>query len=221
MKFDTTLKIRPLIALFFIEVLMAASVQASPVFEYQLWMQAETSLELGVFQIKGKIVNTGTVSLDLTPQWSALTGAHGYDTITTCDSACFHAQLTGNVLLPGESFDLIWLSGEYLSPVGPGGCTADIPGQACASVGLIPLGSDWQWNSGGFIPELLVRSDYVDGPVDESIFNILTISQDLAGNYISGSPLTEVPLPPAVYMYFSGLIGLLLANKASRRTEAS
>lgn len=191
---------------------------ALPVFEYELWMQAETSFDVGQFEIAGKIVNTGTVALNLTPQWGALSGAPGSNTFTTCDLDCVSNQLSGSILEPGQSFNFIWMAGDIQDVTGPGSCTADISGLACASVGLIPLGSDWHWGSGGFIPELLVSSVWVNGPANTALpFNKTIINLGLAGQYITGTPLAAVPEPSTLFLLGSGLVGLGFVRRRFKR----
>ncbi len=47
---------------------------AGPVFEYELWMQSETSLDIGSIEVQGRIVNSGSVVLDFATKWGALGG---------------------------------------------------------------------------------------------------------------------------------------------------
>jgi len=139
-------------------------VEASFVFEYEIYMQAETSLDIGPIEVQGRVVNTGTVSIDLSAQWGALGGLPSNIGATTTGLSNVHDQLNGLTLAPYESLDFIWLSGTQEQNLES--YAGDL---LSGSFGLIPLGSDWHWTSGGFIPELLVSSEWVNGPADTSL----------------------------------------------------
>ena len=71
---------------------------AFPFFEYEIWMQAETSLDIGQIEVQGAIVNMGSAPLDLTAQWGALGGLPSNLNETTPGLEYVHQQLNGNIL---------------------------------------------------------------------------------------------------------------------------
>lgn len=188
---------------------IAIPAYALPVFEYEIWMQSETSLDIGNIKVQGQIVNTGMVSLDLTAQWSALGGTPSNLNSTTCGLECLNAQLNEKVLNPGGTFYFTWLSGTQEENL------SNRSGELLSgSVGLIPLGSDWNWTSGGFIPELLVSSVWVNGPADTTLqFNKTKINLEVAGQYINSSPLASVPEPNTLLLLGSGIVWIGFVRK--------
>jgi len=179
---------------------------AAPFFEYELWMQPETSLDKGVIEVKGRVVNTGDVAINLTAQWAALGGLPSNLNATTCGLECVMNQLYGAILNPNEHRDFLWLSGSQ---------EEDLSSRAgeflFGGLGLIPYGSDWHWTAGGFIPELLVSSEWINGTIDETLpYNKIVINLNTAGSYIQGSPLTSVPEPSTFLLLGAGLAGILL-----------
>lgn len=160
---------------------------ATVVFEYELWMQAQTSLDAGPISIQGKIVNTGGATLNLTPDTVSIAGIPSNLNLTTCDDPCIRQQLTGFVLAPGATFSFLWLDGTQ---------TENISGFAgsvfSASVGLVPVGSDWTWTAAGNIPGTLVSSEWVNGPVNTSLpFNKQIINLTTVGQFMN----TPTPIP--------------------------
>ena len=175
--------------------------EASSIFEYEIHIQAETSLAIGPIEVQGRVVNTGTVSIDLTSQWGALGGIPGSIGSTLTELSHVHDQLMGLTLDPNNSLDFIWLSGTIEENV-----SAYAGGFLSGSLGFIPLGSDWHWTSGGFIPELIVSSEWVNGAADTSLpFNKVVINLDSAGDYIE---VTPIPISSAIWLFGSGLIGI-------------
>ncbi len=161
--------------------------KATLLFEYELWMQAQTSLDAGPISIQGKIVNTGGATLNLTPDTVSIAGIPSNLNLTTCDDPCIRQQLTGFVLAPGATFSFLWLDGTQ---------TENISGFAgslfSASVGLVPVGSDWTWTAAGNIPETLVSSEWVNGPANTSLpFNKQIINLTTVGQFMN----TPTPIP--------------------------
>lgn len=191
--------------LFTLTLVLPTICRAIPLFEYELWMQAQTSLDQGSLEIHGRIVNTGTVALDLTRYWGALAGLPSHLNDTTCGLSCVHEQLAGVILYPGSTLDIVWLSGTQ---------EQDLSRRAGAllegSLGFIPYGSDWHWAQGGYLPELQVSSEWVNGPADPTTpFNNVVINLDVAGQYIESTPLISVPEPSSILLLLSGLIALV------------
>ena len=109
------MKISALFIALFI-TLVSTQVYAAPVFEYELWMQAKTSLDMGPIEVLGKVINKGTATLDLTGRWGALGNIPGQLSSTTGLEEV-HSQLSGHTLNYGESFNSIWLSGTIESDI--------------------------------------------------------------------------------------------------------
>lgn len=197
---------------------LLSSAANSAVFEYQLLMQAETSLDQGPVHVAGMLVNTGTVTLNAFPQGTSLAGLPSNLNQTTnwCGfdaSACLISQFpVDGTLAPGESFSFTWLAGTQ---------EENISGYAGLSLSgllaFVPLNSDWVWTEGGHLTDLIVESLWVNGPANMNLpFHVSTINLAIAGQYISGSPLTEVPLPATVWLFGSGLLALLgISRKTS------
>lgn len=180
------------------------------IFDYEIWMQAETSLDTGSIEVLGKVVNTGTTTLNRSPQWAALGGRPSSLSSTTTGLEYVNAQLEGGILNPGESFSFIWLTGTQEQNLHS--WSGDL---LEGSFGLIPYNSDWHWTQGGFIPELLVHSTFVNGLADTSLpFNKVVINLETAGQYIVGTPLESVVPEPATLSLLSfGLLGLVLKRR--------
>lgn len=195
-----------IIFVFFACFFTISSVQAALIFEYEIWMQAETSLDIGPIEVLGKVVNTGTVLLDRGTQWAALGGKPSNLSSTTTGLEYVNQQLSGGILNPGESFSFVWLTGTQEQDLQS--WSGDL---LEGSFGLVPYGSDWRWTLGGFIPELLVHSTFVIGPADNSLpFNKVVINSGTAWKYIRGTPLeASIPEPATVLLLGFGLLGLV------------
>lgn len=189
------------LSIFSLLFVLPTIIRATPLFEYELWMQAQTSLDPGLIEVQGRIVNTGTVALDLTNTWGALGGLPSNLSSTTCGLSCVHNQLNGIVLFPEDALDFIWLSGTQ---------EEDLSSRAgrflSGGLGLIPYQSDWNWTQGGFIQELLVFSEWITGPIDSTLpFNRVVINLDVAGHYIESTPFASVPEPSSMPLILTGL----------------
>ena len=183
---------------------------ALPFFEYELLMQAQTSLDMGSIAVQGQIVNTGTIALNLTPQTISFVGLPSNLGLTTCDHACVQLQLSGSVLAPGNSFSFLWLSGTQAENLS--GFAGSL---LSASIGLVPLGSDWTWTAAGNIPEILVSSEWVNGAADTSLpFNKRIINLATAGEFMNTpTPLTQVPEPFSLLYLGFGLATLMALSR--------
>lgn len=186
---------------------------ASFIFEYEIWMQAQTSLDIGSIEVLGSVYNTGAVTINLSPQWSALGGKPSNLNQTTTDLSYVNQQLSGGGMLGvGENFPFIWLTGTQEQNLSS--WEGDL---LSGSFGLIPYGSDWYWTSGGFIPELLVNSEFVNGPADTSLpFNRVVINLESAGQYIN-TPTPLIPEPSSLFLLSFGLLGVGLLRKRFKR----
>ncbi len=184
--------------IFSVLYLLAFNVSAAPIYEYEVWIQAKSSLDTNDITVAGRIVNTGTVTLDLTAQWGYLGGFPSLG----CGLECVHNQLNGLTLDAGQSIDFFWMnethSEDWSSYAGA---------QTYGGLGLIPLGSDWQFNESKL--SYLAYGELVNGAVDSTIFNKVTINLDIAGSSITGTPLSSIPIPSAVWLFGSGLISLI------------
>ena len=191
-------------AFFICFVIGSSTVQAAIIFEYEIWMQAETSLDIGPIDVLGRVVNTGTAILDRSSKWAALGGKPSNLSSTTTGLEYVNEQLNGGILNPGESFPFVWLTGTQEQDLQS--WSGDL---LEGSFGLIPYGSDWHWTQGGFIPELLVHSTFVNGPADTSLpFNKVVINLETAGQYINGTPLeAPIPEPASLFLLSFGLLG--------------
>lgn len=192
-----------------------AFAQATPIFEYEIWMQAQTSLDTGSIEVKGNILNTGLAILDLSPRWAALGGLPSNLNETTSGLEHVNQQLKGALSLD-ENFPFIWLIGTQEQDL-----SSYSGSLLSSSIGLIPLGSDWHWTSGGFIPELLVYSEWVNGPADSTLpFNKVIINLDTAGQYIEtpSPPPHVIPEPSSLFLMGFGLLGAgLFKRKAGKK----
>jgi len=200
--------------LLILPLFLCASLAHSAAFEYELWMQAETSLDVGDISVAGKIVNTGTVALDLTSQIGIIAGIPSNLNDTTCSLFCLNTDLSGLTLSAGESLNINWLFGTQEEDL------FNYAGEELhGSLGFIPLGSDWNWTAGGYIPELLVSSLWVNGDTNTSQFNKTVINLDVAGQYMNYSELSSVPVPAAVWLFGSALLGLFGFNQRNKEVE--
>jgi len=160
---------------------LAIEVTEGPLFQYELWMQAQTSLDMGPITIHGRVVNSGEVSINLTPQTTSTLGGPSNLLSTTCESPCVRQQLSGLVLAPGGQVSFSWLSGTQTENL-----TGFSGSLYSASIGLIPLGSDWTWTHAGNVPEILVNSEWVNGPPNMALpFNKRIISLATAEQFIN------------------------------------
>ncbi|MEO8326092.1 MAG: VCBS repeat-containing protein, partial [Nitrospirota bacterium] len=135
-------------------------------FEYEVWMQPQTSLALGPFAIEGKIVNSGTLPIRLSPHSSSI-GSWPVDPgfVVTCDLPCSLDQLGDDAILePGESVSFNWLSGNITRNM-------DFFAGIFFEAFICLLPADLGWNCNGTAPtsHLLVQSQWVAGPADSNI----------------------------------------------------
>ena len=160
-------------------------------FEYEVWMQAQTSLDPGSFAIEGKIVNTGTLPLRLPPQgvsagnWPADPGF-----VVTCDIRCLLDHLENQALLePGESFTFNWLTGTITTNMS---WFAGIffEGFLC----LLPVDLGWDCHGTGDVTHLLSQSQWVAGPLDfrlpfsKKVYNLGTLGSVINFPYKATTP---------------------------------
>jgi hypothetical protein len=144
-------------------------------------MQAQTSLDAGSLAIQGKVVNTGRAPLNLTPQMISFQGLPGNGITNVCDNICIQQQLAGLVLAPGQTFSFTWTTATIT-----GNPASHAGGLFSASVGLVPLGSDWGWTAGGNVPEILVSSEWVNGPTNTALpFNRRVINLATANQFMN------------------------------------
>ena len=135
-------------------------------FEYELWMQAQTSLDLGSFAIEGRIVNTGTLPLRLPYQGGSIGSWPGNPGVTvSCDLSCLSDELESHgILEPGESITFNWISGTITEDVSS---FAGIffEGFLC----VLPVDLGWDCHGAESISPRLAQSQWVTGPADSSL----------------------------------------------------
>ena len=72
MKFSIGQLNTSLLLILFLTVSLANPYLGASIFQYELWMQAQTSLDMGLIEVEGRMVNTGSTPLELPPQQGAL-----------------------------------------------------------------------------------------------------------------------------------------------------
>ncbi|HNP31110.1 MAG TPA: FG-GAP-like repeat-containing protein [Nitrospirales bacterium] len=155
-------------------------------FEYELWIQAQTRLTAGPVAIKGRIVNTGTLALNFPPQNTVL-NLSGIFLDKSFDG------LWGNGLLePGAALSFNWLTGTIPENWNPGSDEI-FP----SYLTLLPADSALRWNISHAYPEdledLYMQHKWVAGPTDTSLpYNKKKYNRDNYGHYIHFSPQQEV-----------------------------
>jgi hypothetical protein len=108
-------------------------------------------------------------------------GLPGNGITNVCDNICIQQQLTGLVLAPGQTFSFTWTTATIT-----GNPASHAGGLFSASVGLVPLGSDWGWTAGGNVPEILVSSEWVNGPTNTALpFNRRVINLATANQFMN------------------------------------
>ena len=155
-------------------------------FEYELWMQSQTSLDAGAFAIEGKIVNTGTLPLTLPPQSASVGSWPGDPGVTlTCDFGCVLDELENHgTLEPGESMTFNWLSGTFAYSIDAfAGLVFE--GFLC----ILPVDLGWNCQGQGTISHLMAQSQWVTGPADirlpfnKKVYNVGTMGPILGFPY--------------------------------------
>ena len=160
-------------------------VDAENFFEYELWMQAQTSLQAGSVAIEGRIVNTGTLPLKLPPHNWYFPQITGNGLMFDCWFACFFVDYR---LEPGESLSFIWLNGTITGDV------SSWAGEAFESfLALLPADSALTWQieplHPAWVPEVFLQSQWVTGPADTSLpFNKKIYNRDSYGQFINFPP---------------------------------
>ncbi|MDR4485410.1 MAG: FG-GAP-like repeat-containing protein [Nitrospirales bacterium] len=161
------------------------NVNVEQFFEYELWIQAQTSLDLGPVTIEGRIVNTGTVALKAPLE--VLYGARPGNGLTEVSSYGSLLDALNGRLEPGESRSFVWFTGTI---------TQDISSWAGekfrAYLSSVPFDSLWRWSISGSQPDVFLQSQWVTGPADTSLpFYKKTYNLETYGQLI-----VIPPMPP-------------------------
>jgi hypothetical protein len=163
-------------------------VDAEHFFEYELWIQPQTSMDAGPVAIEGRIVNTGTLALKLPPieASSSLSGLFG-------DGFFDELFLYGlGQLEPGDALSFNWMTGTI-----PEGWSPE-PDEVFPSYFTVtPADSALRWNSGHFplhlLEQLFMQHQWVTGPADTSLpFNKKLYNVETYGQFISFPPQPEI-----------------------------